>query len=147
MVSSNAKAARLAALEEGAAAIAGDSAAEIYGLKILVSNIEDEPDNTTRFLVIGRHSVAPSGNDKTSLLLSTPNKPGALHKLLDAFARHGISMTRIESRPSRRTMWDYVFFVDIEGHQKDESVARALEELRKETSMVKVLGSYPKAVL
>ena len=146
-VSSNAEAARLAAGEPGAAAIAGGTAAEIYGLRILAHNIEDEPDNTKRFLVIGRRSTPPSGADKTSLLVSTRNKPGALFRLLEPLARNGISMTRIESRPSRRGMWDYVFFVDLEGHSADPKVAAALKELDDEAMLFKVLGSYPKAVL
>ncbi len=120
---------------------------ERYGLKILHSNIEDEPDNTTRFLVIGRQQVAPSGTDKTSLLVSTRNRPGALHRLLAPLSQHGISMTRIESRPSRRSTWDYVFFVDIEGHQQDAKVKEALTALEQEAALFKVLGSYPAAVL
>ncbi len=146
-VSSNAEAARRAAQEPGAAAIAGETAAEIYQLQILAANIEDEPDNTTRFLVIGQQTTAPSGRDKTSLLVSARNRPGALQGLLAPFARHGISMTRIESRPSRRGTWDYVFFVDIEGHAQEEQVANALCELEDEAAMLKILGAYPKAVL
>ena len=146
-VSSNAEAARLAAQDKEAAAIASLEAANIYGLQVLVANIEDEPDNTTRFLVIGRDPVPPSGKDKTSLLLSASNKPGALHSLLSPLAQHGISMTRIESRPSRRGVWEYVFFVDIEGHAAESQVAQALDELRSEAAMLKVLGSYPRAIL
>lgn len=146
-VYSNAEAARRAAAEPNTAAIAGEIAAQLYGLDILEANIEDEPDNTTRFLVIGRNSVLPSGKDKTSLLVSTRNKPGALFHLLGPFARNNISMTRIESRPSRRGMWEYVFFVDIEGHIQEERVALAISELEEEAAMVKVLGSYPRAVL
>ncbi len=146
-VNSNAEAARLAARENGAAAIAGETAAEFYDLKILVTNIEDEPDNTTRFLVIGRHDTMPSGTDKTSLLFSTPNRPGALHQMLACFAENDVSMTRIESRPSRQGMWDYVFFVDVEGHAKDPKVAAAIAKLKSCASMVKLLGSYPQAVL
>lgn len=146
-VNSNAEAARRAAAEPGVGAIGSEVAAELYGLQVLARNIEDEPDNTTRFLVIGRRAVPPSGNDKTSLLVSTRNKPGALFRLLEPLARNAISMTRIESRPSRRGMWDYVFFVDIEGHAEDAKVAAALEELGGEAVLLKVLGSYPKAVL
>ena len=146
-VSNNAEAARLASREEGTAAIASSTAAEIYDLNILAANIEDEPDNTTRFLIIGKQSPPPSGQDKTTLLLSTPNRPGALARLLVPLAEAGVSMTRIESRPSRRGMWDYVFFVDIEGHAEDPKVAQALEGLKKETAMLKILGSYPVAVL
>jgi chorismate mutase/prephenate dehydratase len=144
-VSSNAEAARIAAEEEGAAAVAGETAASIYGLEVMVANIEDEPGNTTRFLVIGNQEVAATGQDKTSLLVSASNRPGALHRLLEPLARHGISMTRIESRPSRRGMWEYVFFVDIEGHASDEEVAQALAELEEEAALFKVLGSYPRA--
>ena len=146
-VSSNAEAARCASQEAGTAAIAGDMAAEIYGLNTLVSNIEDDPENTTRFLVVGKQRVAPSGQDKTSILVSARNKPGALHKLLEPIARHDLSMTRIESRPSRQSTWDYVFFVDLEGHAEDPDLATALAELEAEAAMYKWLGSYPQAVL
>lgn len=146
-VSSNAAAAHLAAEQEGVAAIAGETTAELYKLDVLVSNIEDEPDNTTRFLIIGRHVTAPSGSDKTSLLLSTFNKPGALYRLLEPLHRHNVSMTRIESRPSRRGTWDYVFFIDLEGHAEDPPVKSALQELEESASLFKILGSYPKAVL
>ena len=148
-VSSNAEAARRVANEPqgGVAAIAGDAAAEIYGLTSLASKIEDDPENTTRFLVIGHRQVPPSGNDKTSLLVSTENRAGALYGLLTPFLNHQISMTRIESRPSRRGMWEYAFFVDIEGHIEDREVSQALEELKEEATLFKVLGSYPCAVL
>lgn len=146
-VGSNAEAARRARESIEVAAIAGTTAAEIYGLKVLAPNIEDDAENTTRFLVIGQQSVPPSGDDKTSLLLSTRNVAGGLHRLLEPLARHGISMTRIESRPSRRGNWDYVFFVDINGHRDDPEVASALAALKAEAGMYKELGSYPKAVL
>lgn len=146
-VGSNAEAARRAAETAGAAAIAGTAAAELYGLQVLVPNIEDEAGNTTRFLVIGRQAVPPSGNDKTSLLLSTRNEAGGLYRLLAPLAEHGISMSRIESRPSRRGNWDYVFFVDIIGHRDDPSVAQALVALKQQAGMYKELGSYPRAVL
>jgi chorismate mutase/prephenate dehydratase len=146
-VSSNAEAALIASNKEHVAAIASSAAGELYMLNNLANNIEDEPDNTTRFLVIGKEMCRACGNDKTSLIFSTPNKPGALHKMLSCFADNGVSMTRIESRPSRREMWDYVFFVDIEGHADDESVKKALAELDEHAAMVKLLGSYPKAVL
>ena len=146
-VSSNAEAARLASAKKNAAAIAGESAAEYYDLPVLYSNIEDHPDNTTRFLVLGNHDTNPSGKDKTSILFSAPNRPGALHDMLACFAANNVSMTRIESRPSRLGMWDYVFFVDIEGHAQDPQVVAALKKLGAAASMVKLLGSYPVAVL
>jgi len=146
-VASNAEAARISKKEKRSAAIAGETAAKIYKLAMLVENIEDDPDNTTRFLIVGRSTTTPSGQDKTSILLSTPNKPGSLHSLLQIFSKHDISMTRIESRPSRRGMWDYVFFIDIEGHIMNKSVASAVKDLNEETTILKVLGSYPRAVL
>ncbi|MGD8978341.1 MAG: prephenate dehydratase [Gammaproteobacteria bacterium] len=146
-VSSNAEAARLARDEEGAAAIAGEAAAEVYGLRVLMANIEDRPDNTTRFLVIGRDLFPPSGRDKTSLLLAARHKAGALHEILYPLAKHQVSMTRIESRPSKRGKWDYVFFVDVEGHAEDPKIADALKDLEVATSLFRVLGSYPCAIL
>jgi chorismate mutase/prephenate dehydratase len=146
-VGSNAEAARLAAEEPDSAAIAGEMAAELYRLKGLARNIEDEPDNTTRFLVIGRQKALPSGDDKTSILCATRNVAGGLNLLLTPLAKHGISMTRIESRPSRQGNWDYVFFIDIEGHQDDPSVQGALRALQDEARLLKVLGSFPNAVL
>jgi chorismate mutase/prephenate dehydratase len=146
-VGSNAEAARLAGQEPGSAAVAGLPAAEIYGLKVLAERIEDEPGNTTRFLVIGPKDAAPSGQDKTSLLLSCRNESGGLHGLLTPLAAHGIDMTRIESRPSRRGIWDYVFFIDILGHRTEPKVAAALEALKGTSVLFKILGSYPIAVL
>ncbi len=146
-VSSNAKAAKIAAEEVGTAAIASCTAAELYGLSVIENTIEDEPDNTTRFLIVGRQSPPVSGQDKTSLLLSTSNRPGGLNRLLKPLSEAQISMTRIESRPSRRTMWEYVFFIDIEGHKEEVKVATALQTLAQESSALKVLGSYPIAVL
>lgn len=146
-VGSNAEAAKLAAASGHAAAIASSTAAELYGLDTLASNIEDEPGNTTRFLVIGRHVTLSSGKDKTSLLLSTRNEAGGLYHLLKPLADHGVSMSRIESRPSRRGNWDYVFFIDLVGHRNDPQLAEALEELRGIAGMYKELGSYPQAVL
>jgi chorismate mutase/prephenate dehydratase len=146
-VNSNAEAARLAAGEENVAAIAGESAAELYELSVLMKNIENEADNTTRFLVLGQHETLPSDNDKTSLLFTAPNKPGALQEMLACFSDNGVSLTRIESRPSRKGMWEYVFFVDIEGHAQEATVALALDKLNGRASMLKLLGSYPRAVL
>ncbi|MGD8588984.1 MAG: prephenate dehydratase [Chromatiales bacterium] len=146
-VGSNAEAAALVAEQAGLAAIAGEAAADIYRLPRVANNIEDEPGNTTRFLVVGKKDAMPSGDDKTSLMFSTLNKAGGLHALLAPLAEHGISMTRIESRPSRRGRWDYVFFVDIDGHRMDPKVAATLEVLEQKATLFKVLGSYPKAVL
>ena len=146
-VSSNAEAARLASEQADAAAICGLPAVEIFGLKICYQNIEDLSDNTTRFVIIGNQDVDPSGNDKTSLLISTQNVPGALLRLLQPLADNGISMNKIESRPAQGRKWAYVFFIDIDGHQRDENVISALEELRPQASLFKILGSYPKATL
>jgi len=145
-VVSNAEAARLAARERGAAAIGPRTAAALYGLKLLARNIEDEGKNTTRFLVIAEHDAAPSGHDKTSLVMSTRNVPGAMHELLTPLAVNQVSMTRLESRPSRTGLWEYVFYVDIEGHQQDPNVTRAFAELKQKASLLKILGSYPAAV-
>lgn len=142
---SNADAARQAAADSSAAAIAGKKAAEVFGLKVCAANIEDNPNNTTRFLVIGSQDVARSGRDKTSLAMATHNRPGAVHELLAPFARYQVSMTRLESRPSRAGLWEYVFFTDIAGHQEDENVARALQALRDNTTFLKIFGSYPAA--
>lgn len=147
-LSSNAEAARQVA--EGTAedaAIAGEAAAELYGLKIIAGNIEDEPSNTTRFLVIGTNDAAPSGKDKTSLLMACRNESGGLHGLLTPFAEQGISMTRIESRPSRTNLWEYVFFVDFEGHRSNPKTEQALALLQHKANLFKVLGSYPVAEL
>ncbi len=146
-VGSNAEAARMVCNEPGAAAIAGEMAAELYQLKGLATNIEDEPDNTTRFLIVGRQKANASSQDKTTLLCASRNVAGGLNALLAPLAKHGISMSRIESRPSRKGNWDYVFFIDIDGHQDDPAVAQALKDLHNESRMLKVLGSYPRAVL
>ena len=145
-VASNAEAARLAAAEPGACAIGPALAAERYGLEILAANIEDEPNNLTRFLVLGRQECTPTGADHTSLVMSAPNRPGAVHALLSPFAKHGVSMSRIESRPARLGTWEYMFYVDLVGHRQDPSVAAALTELQGLAPFLKVLGSYPAAV-
>jgi chorismate mutase / prephenate dehydratase len=147
-VSSNAEGARRARDEKGTAAIAGDTAAEVYGLKVLAAEIEDRADNTTRFLVLGAKLFAPSGEDRTTLLVSVlhTDAPGALYRLLEPLAKHRVSLTRIESRPSRRRKWDYVFFIDFEGHVADQHIAKALAALKKRASLFRVLGSYPRAV-
>lgn len=146
-VNSNAEAARRALNEVGTAAIAGQMAADIYQLRIIASRIEDNINNTTRFAVLGQPEIPPTGGDKTSLLLSTPNQPGALYDLLEPFAHNQVNMTRIESRPSRQGIWEYVFFVDIEGHIQDAPIVNALQTLAKYTGLIKHLGSYPRAIL
>ncbi|HXC59785.1 MAG TPA: prephenate dehydratase [Steroidobacteraceae bacterium] len=148
-VSSNAEGARRARDEKGTAAIAGAVAAEIYSLEILAEGIEDQQDNTTRFLVLGRKILQPSGADRTTILVSAAEttESGALFQLLEPLATHKVNLTRIESRPSRRRKWDYVFFIDLEGHAEDPPVAKALAQLKKRASLFKVLGSYPRAIL
>lgn len=146
-VASNAEAARLAAEDPESCAIAGEAAAELYGLNKLATNIEDDPNNTTRFLVIADHDAGPSGNDKTSLVCSAQNRPGAMHALLEPLARHGVDMSKLESRPARGGLWEYVFYVDIQGHQDDAPVVAALTELNERAAFVKVLGSYPVAAI
>lgn len=144
-VSSNAEAARLVMQEgHGYAAVAGDMAAELYDLDAVVKNIEDQADNTTRFLIIGDQDVGPSGDDKTSILVSVPNAPGALYQLLEPFHRYGLSLTRVETRTSAKHS---LFYIDFEGHSEDKLVQQALGELTKQSVELKVLGSYPKAVL
>ncbi len=145
-VASNAEAARLAAGESGSAAIAGEIAATIYGIGVLAPHIEDEPNNTTRFWVLGSQEVPPSGRDETSLVMSAPNRPGAIYALLEPIAKHGVSMSRLESRPARTGLWEYLFFVDLVGHATDDAVAAALAELRQKAPFLKMLGSYPAAI-
>jgi chorismate mutase/prephenate dehydratase len=146
-VSSNTEAARQASTNNLAVAIAGIVAAEIYKLNVIEKNIEDEPNNTTRFIIIGQQISASTGNDKTSLVVSTGNQPGALYKILEPFAKFGIGMVNIESRPSRQGLWDYIFFIDIEGHNEDKDIAQALDTVKENVKMYKLLGSYPKAIL
>ena len=137
--------ARLAKSEPEAAAICGLPAVEAFGLKICHENIEDLSDNTTRFVIVGKQEIAPSGADKTSLLVSTRNKPGALLDLLQPLADNRISMNKIESRPAPDKKWEYVFFIDIDGHQQNDNVVHALEELKEKAALFKILGSYPKS--
>ena len=148
-VSSNAEGARRARDERGSAAVAARAAAEIYGLAGLARALEDSAGNTTRVLVIGRKLFSASGVDKTTLLVSgsATEASGELFKLLEPLAQYRINMTRIESRPSRKRKWDYVFFIDIEGHVSDPAVADALAALERQASLFRILGSYPRAVL
>ncbi len=148
-VNSNAEAARLVAEDNTGrlAAIAGEMAAERYGLRMMASNIEDHTDNKTRFLVIGKQKVGPSGNDKTSLLVSTRNEPGALYQVLGPFHNHGISLSRIETRPAKSGSWSYVFFIDFDGHQSDPAIQSVLAEVAEVAMEVRPLGSYPQAVV
>lgn len=145
--SSTAEAAKRASEEEGAAAIASRMAAETYSLNIVAARIEDEPHNYTRFFVIGRQMVNPTGNDKTAVVVFVRDKPGALYKMLLPFSQAGINLTRIESRPSRKKAWEYVFFIDLLGHAEDENVRSVLEEVADRAVDVKILGSFPRAEL
>ena len=146
-VASNAEAARIVSEDRSRAAIAGEVAAERYGLRVVSTSIEDQGENTTRFLVIGKQDVEPSGRDKTSILVSTRNEPGALFKILEPFNTHDISLTRIETRPSKVSNWTYVFFIDFEGHWQDDIVRTVIDEVRGVSSEVRNLGSYPQAVI
>ena len=146
-VSSNSEGARKVQTEPKAAAIAGQVAAELYKLHTLQENIEDNLNNTTRFLVIGDQKVDPSGDDKTTLLISAKNRSGALYHLLQPLKDYGLDMTRIESRPSKDTNWEYLFFMDIDGHAETKEVEAAFAELEQEADLLRVLGSYPKAIL
>lgn len=146
-VSSNSEAAKRIKGEWNSAAIAGEIAANLYNLKSTAKNIEDRPDNSTRFLIIGREDVKPSGDDKTSIVVSMKNQPGALHELLEPFHRFNIDLTRIETRPSPSGAWNYVFFVDFEGHVNDEKIKNALQDVKQRAADIKILGSYPIGVL
>lgn len=140
---SNSYAAQQATKDKNTAAVAGRNAANFFQLTICAENIEDDPMNTTRFLIVGSQDVAPSGKDKTSLILTTSNRPGAIYELLAPFAEHNVSMSRLESRPSNINLWEYVFFLDIQGHQQDENVSAALNKLGQKAAHIKMLGSYP----
>jgi chorismate mutase/prephenate dehydratase len=145
-VESTARAAELAADDPSAAAIAGDAAAKIYGLKCIRKRIQDNANNFTRFIIIGKIAPERTGNDKTSVLFSARDEVGALHLMLEPFSRHQINLTKIESRPVKKKAWEYLFFLDMEGHITGDRVARALEELRMRASYLKILGSYPRAL-
>lgn len=145
-VASNSLAAQMAASEPGAAAIGGRAASEQAGVPLFVENIEDEPNNTTRFLILGKHDAGPSGRDKTSLIMSAPNRAGALHELLAPLSAGGVSMCRLESRPARNALWEYVYYVDVEGHREEPAVKAAFAELAGNAAYLKILGSYPVAV-
>jgi chorismate mutase/prephenate dehydratase len=144
-VSSNAEAARLASVDPSVGAIAGELAAQRYQLQAVATHIQDDPANRTRFLVLGRQETASTGRDKTSLILSVPNRAGAVYHMLAPLARHGVSMARFESRPAKLGSWEYYFYVDIEGHERDPAVIAALDELRGLCAFFKSLGSYPAA--
>ena len=145
-MSSNAESVRRAKKSDDAAAIAGENAAHVYGMKVVAGPIEDRNDNTTRFLVIGRASFPPSGNDRTSLMVSIRDQPGALYRILEPLARRDISMNRIESRPAHGALWQYAFFIDVAGHADESPLKDALAEIDDFAGDVRVLGSYPVAV-
>ncbi|MFH0839390.1 MAG: prephenate dehydratase [Candidatus Omnitrophota bacterium] len=144
-VSSTAKGAEIASKENGAAAIGSIMAAREYGLNVLAKSIEDVSHNTTRFLVVGRAMPRATRDDKTSLMISVKDKVGALHDMLTPFKKNRINLTKIESRPSKKRPWEYYFFVDLEGHHEDPKAKKAIQDLKKECTYVKILGSYPKA--
>ncbi|ETD66849.1 chorismate mutase [Pelistega indica] len=140
---SNSEAAKIAAEDESCLAIAGMQAARIYGLTVVTEGIQDDANNKTRFLAIGKIEALPSGKDQTSLIFAVPNRAGAVYDMISPFAKHGVSMTRFESRPARTGQWEYYFYVDVLGHQNDESVSLALNELKEQSAFFKILGSYP----
>jgi len=142
-VTSTTRAAQIAAGEKNSACIASLLAGQVYKLKVLERDIEDSPHNITRFFVIGKQDAQRTGNDKTSILFSIKDKVGALHEMLMPFKKHGINLTKIESRPSKKRAWDYYFFVDFEGHKDETRVTKALEELEDKCKFLKILGSYP----
>jgi chorismate mutase / prephenate dehydratase len=143
-VSSTAYAARIATHEPGAAAIGNRELKDLYSLRILEEDIEDHPDNMTRFTAIGKRQTNPTGKDKTSILFVLSDRPGSLYKALGALAERGINMTRIESRPVKTRNWEYLFFTDIEGHEQDKDITEALKEMEKQCVLLKKLGSYPR---
>ena len=145
-VSSNAEAVKIASKEKGAAAVASVRAAALFNVPLLAENIEDDPKNSTRFLVISNHEVKPSGLDKTSIIVAAKNQPGAIASMIEPFAKNKVSMTKLESRPSKTGLWEYVFFIDVEGHCQDEPVARSLDELDEICDEIRFLGSYPREV-
>lgn len=145
-VSSNAEGARLASLDATVGGIAAETAAALYGLSIADAGIQDDPSNRTRFVIVGRYRCGASGADQTSLILSVPDRAGAVHALIEPLARHGVSMKRFESRPARQGSWEYYFYIDLLGHQDDPPVAAALADIRDHAAFFKVLGSYPRAL-
>ncbi len=144
-MSSNAAASRDAAQDPGLAAIAGASAAARYGLKLVRQGIQDDPGNRTRFAVIGEYVCGPSGQDQTSLILSVPDEAGAVHKLIEPLARHGVSMKRFESRPAKQRGWEYFFYIDLLGHAQDQALVAALTEIREHAAFFKLVGAYPRS--
>ena len=142
---STTRAAQIIQEKKNSACIASILAASVYNLKVITRNIEDSPNNVTRFLVIGENAAGPTGNDKTSLVFSIKDKVGALHDMLAPFKKNRINLTKIESRPSKKKAWDYYFFMDLEGHIQDTKIARALKELEAQAKYLKILGSYPNA--
>ena len=145
-VESTARAAELAADDPAAAAIAGEAAAKIYGLKTIRKRIQDNTNNFTRFIILGKQASARTGNDKTSVLFSARDEVGALYLMLEPFSRHQVNLTKIESRPVKKKAWEYLFFLDMTGHIGDEPVAKALDELKARSQYMKILGSYPRAI-
>jgi chorismate mutase/prephenate dehydratase len=143
-VDSTSESARFASKDVESGAIASDRAAELYGLRILKSRIEDNTNNYTRFIVLGKTDNSPTGNDKTSIIISVKDEAGALHRALNSFAQYGINLSKIESRPMKKRPWEYIFFIDFDGHLNNKIVKRALSELSKECLFLKILGSYPK---
>ena len=142
---STSKAAELAASSEGVAAIGSKLAGQLHGLRVLFENIEDDPDNETRFFVIGREPARKTGDDKTAIMFTTAHKPGALAEVLDVFKENGINLTDIEKRPSKKVNWEYYFFIDAQGHQDDPAMLKAISEARAHCLQLTVLGSYPRA--